>query len=316
MKLNELTSLKKKREPYVVHYIIIIILITITLIVLRIIFYFFQEGSTGFFLIDLLIRNRDLNFKTNYELMHNGILHYYEENPLINEVAVYLYFWYFIFYPFYIIPSEISLYIWDLLRFISTIYIAIKINKIIENRRDLLFFFLFSGIGYFSDMYLNNTNWLIQFFLYESYVQLEKNKKVFSGIFFTLALFKIILIVVPFILIIVKKIKVKDLFYYFLPLTLICIPYIIFPEYLLSMISNWLSSADTTSGLPILSFFLIIWRLIQPAHLMFISLIVIIMLVNIKDKEARKRFGSLIYTSVFVLWILVWLLILEIALFF
>ena len=233
MKSNELAFLREKRESYILIYVLIVIIITAVLIALRIIFYLFQEDSSGLFIIEVLMRNRDLNFKTNYDLMRNGVIHYYDYNPLINGTAIYLYFWYFIFYPFSIIPLEISLYIWDLLRFISTIFIAIKISNIIENRRELLIFFLFSGIGYLADMYLNNTNWLIQLFLYASYIQLDKDKKLLAGIFFTLATFKIILIIIPFIFIIIKKITARDLIYFFLPLLLICIPYIVFPEYFL-----------------------------------------------------------------------------------
>ena len=310
-----MTFVKDKRESYILVYLIIIILITSVLIAFRIIFYIFQVESTGVFFIDLLKRNRDLNFRTNYDLMHNGFIHYYEENPLTSEKSIYLYFWYFIFYPFYSIPLEVSLYIWDLLRIISTIYIVVKLKKLIENKRDLLYFLLFSGIGYFADMYLNNTNWLIQLLLFESYIQLEKDKKIFSGIFFTLATFKITLIVIPFIFILIKKIKMKDLIYYFSPLILICIPYIIFPGYFLSMISNWYSSAETSTGLPILNFFLIIWRLIQPAHLMYVSIIVVILIMNIKNEKERYRIKSLIYLSTFILWIFSWLILLELALF-
>jgi len=315
MRSNELTTTKEKRESYFLIYLIIVILITSVLIVLRIIFYVFQEGSTGSFFIDLLIRNRDLNFKTNYDLMNNGFLLYYEENPLTNEKAIYLYFWYFIFYPFYSLPLEVSVYIWDLLRFISTIYIAIKLKNIIETKRDLLYFFLLSGIGYFADMYLNNTNWLIQLLLLVSYTQLEKDNKIFSGIFFTLATFKITLIVIPFIFILIKKIKWKNLIYYLLPLILICLPYLIFPGYFLSMISNWYTSAETSTSFPILNFFLIIWRLIQPAQLMFVSIIVVILILNIQNEKKRDIISSLIYLSVFIIWILIWVILLELALF-
>jgi len=315
MRSNELTFVKDKRESYILIYLIIIIVITSVLIAFRIIFSIFQEESTGSFFIDLLIRNRDLNFKTNYDLMHNGFIHYYEENPLTNDKAIYLYFWYFIFYPFYSLPLEVSVYVWDLLRFISTIYVAIKLKKIIEDKRDLLFFLLFSGIGYFADMYLNNTNWLIQLLLYGSYIQLEKDKKVFSGILFTLATFKITLILIPFIFILIKKIKWKDLIYYLLPLILICLPYIIFPGYFLSMISNWYTSAEASTSLPILNFFLIIWRLIQPAQLMFVSILVVILILNIKNEKIKYRISSLIYLSVFIIWILIWVILLELALF-
>ncbi len=315
MNSNELTFSKEKRESYILMYILIIIFITAVLVALRIIFSFFQEESPGLFIIDLLMRNRDLNFKTNYNLMYNGIINYYGDNPFISEKAIYLYFWYFIFYPFYIIPIEISIYIWDLLRIISTIYIAINISKVIKNRRDLLFFFLFSGIGYFADMYLNNTNWIIQLFLYESYIQLEKNNKPLSGFFFTICTFKIILIIIPFIFILIKKIKGKDLIFYFLPFLVICIPYIIFPEYFSMMVSNWFLSIETTSGFSIISIFLIFWRVIQPAQLMFLSIILVIIIVNIKNENEKTRIGSLIYISVSILWVLIWLIFLGFALF-
>ena len=123
------------------------------------------------------------------------------------------------------------------------------------------------------------------------------------------------LIVIPFIFILIKKIKLKDLIYYFTPLILICIPYIIFPGYLLSMISNWYTSAETSTSFPILNFLLIIWRLIQPAHLMFVSIIVVILILNIQNEKKRYRIKSLIYLSVFILWILIWLILLELALF-
>lgn len=316
MKSNEKAFLREKRESYILIYVLIIIIITAVLIALRIIFNFFQEDSSGLLIIEILMQNRDLNFITNYNLMRNDIIHYYDYNPLLNGSAIYLYFWYFIFYPFSLVPLEISLYIWDLLRFIFTILIAFKFSKIIENRRELLFFFLFSGIGYLADMYLNNTNWLIQLFLYASYIQLNKGRKLLAGIFFSLATFKIILITIPFILIIIKKIRLRDLIYFFLPLILICIPYLVFPEYFLSMVSNWLRSVDTTSGFPILDFFLLIWRLIQPAHLMFISVLIVIIIVNIKNEEARPRISNLIFISVFVFWVLIWLVLLELALFF
>lgn len=315
MKLNGLAFTKEKRESYLLIYILLIILITAVLISLRIVFSYFQEESQGLFFIDLLMKNRDLNFKTNYDLMHNGIIQYYEDNPLTDETAIYLYFWYFIFYPFHIIPLEISLYLWDLLRFISTIYIAINIIKKIENRRNLLFFFLLSGIGYFADMYLNNTNWIIQLLLYESYIQLEKDRKLFSGFFFTLATFKITLIIIPFIFIIIKKIKVKNLIYYFIPFSIICIPYIIFPEYLLMMVSNWIQSVNTTSGSLIINIFLLFWRLIQPAHLMFLSVIIVIIIVNINNERVKKKFSSLIHITVFIFWVLIWLIFLGLALF-
>jgi hypothetical protein len=290
-------------------------MITAVLISLRIIFIYMQDYSSTSFFIDLLINNRDLNFKTNYKLMQNGIIHYYDDHALIDERAFYLYFWYFIFYPFYLLPLDISLYIWDLFRIISTIYIAIKISKIINTKRDLLFYFLLSSIGYIADMYLNNTNWIIQFFLYESYIQLDKNRKILSGIFLTLSMFKITLAIFPLLLIIIKKIKVKDLLYYLIPFTLICIPYLVFPNYLLMMVSNWFHGIDSVSGFSLVNIIFALWRLIQPAHLMFISFILVTIFLNIKEEKVRQKIGSWIYLFVFILWGFVWLILLELAIF-
>jgi len=143
---NVLVPLMKEKKKYSQIYIYLIILITVILTGLRIIFYFIsvETLSENNFLY-IIIRNRDLNFRTLYDLMDNGIIHFYRENPITQDKALYLYFWYFFFYPFYTIPFEISIYIWDLLRLFSTIYIATSINKITEDQREISFFFLGNG---------------------------------------------------------------------------------------------------------------------------------------------------------------------------
>ena len=145
--------------------ILIIVIISIVLTIFRVTFYFIAESTPENSFLYIMIKNRDLNFRTIYNLMDNGLFNYYKEHPLIEKKALYLYFWYFLFYPFHVIPFEISIYIWDLLRLISTIYIISNIKKITEDEKDILFFYLFCIIGYFADMYLNNTNWLIQLLL-------------------------------------------------------------------------------------------------------------------------------------------------------
>lgn len=296
-------------------YIIFVIITTLVLVCSRIVFYYFQDELSGFFFMDLLMRNRDLNFKTNYDLMHNGVFNYYEENPFLDEKAIYLYFWYFIFYPFNILPYEISLYLWDFLRLTSAIYISLKIVKITSNKRELYFFFLFSAIGYFTDMYLNNTNWLIQLLLIESFYQFQRKKKILSGILFSFAVFKVTLIVFPLILLIIKKIKMKDLVYFITPLIIICIPYFIFPEYLISMVSNWFEVSSTSTDISLINIFLKLWRLIQPAHLLYVSFITLIILLNISNEKIKDRIALYIYIFISVFWILIWVLILEFALF-
>ncbi|MFX0070397.1 MAG: hypothetical protein ACFFAO_04830 [Candidatus Hermodarchaeota archaeon] len=298
----------KERNIFYLPYVYCIVYITFVLTFLRIGFYFLHgDLSYSNFFIYIMEKNRDSNYRTIYDIMENGVFEYYKENPLIEGNAIYLYFWYFMFYPFYIIPFEISVYIWDLLRLATVIYIARNIEKITESKQDILFYFIFSGIGYFADMYLNNTNWVIQFLLFESYLQLKKDNMILSGILYSLSTYKVILVIFPFVLLIVKKIKMRDLMYYFIPLTILCLPYAFFPNYFMQMISNWNYSANLIPDAILLNIFLIYWRIIQTAHLLFISLIILIFLENIKDKKWKSNLRFFIYESVFIIWVLTWL---------
>ncbi|MFX1273423.1 MAG: hypothetical protein ACFFBP_15450 [Promethearchaeota archaeon] len=292
-------------------FLIIIIVITIILIILRIIFYFIQIVSPSdnlFFYV--LIRNRDLNFKTLYTLMDNGIFDIYKENPLTGDKMIYLYYWYFIFFPFYLIPLDISVYVWDVLRLFTTIYIVLNIEKITQNKEDMLFFFIFCSLGYFADMYLNNTNWLILLFLFFSYLQLKKERKLLSGFFFALAMFKTIIVIFPVSLIVIRKIKLKNILYYILPFVIFCIPYMINFNYFTQLVSNWLNITGELTDSIIVNFILIIWRLIQMPHLLFICLIVLIIIVNIKNDKWKRKISLFLYFSLFLIWILFWLMLL------
>ncbi len=185
----------------------------------------------------------------------------------------------------------------------------------ISDNRELYFFFLFSAIGYFTDMYLNNTNWLIQLLLIESFYQFQREKKILSGILFSFAVFKVTLILFPLILIIIKKLKVKHLAYFITPLILICIPYFIFPEYFISMVSNWFEVSNTSTNLSLINIFLKLWRLIQPAHLLYVSFITLIIILNISNEKIKDRIALIIYIFVSIFWVLIWVFILEFALF-
>ena len=66
----------KIKSAFSRRYIIFVIITTLFLFCLRIVFYYFQDELSGFFFMDLLMSNRDLNFKTNYDLMSNGVFHY------------------------------------------------------------------------------------------------------------------------------------------------------------------------------------------------------------------------------------------------
>ena len=69
----------------------------------------------------------------------------------------------------------------------------------------------------------------------------------------------------------------------------------IFPDYFFQMINNWFYSDEEVQG--ILIFDSIMWKALQPSHLMFIGLLLIIFLENITN-EARKNLYRIILISI------------------
>ena len=277
------------------YYIYGIIIGTIVLIILRIIFYF--DPSSRF------AELRDVDYRTLYDLMDGGLPNYYNQVSIGNFRGIYLYYWYFMFYPFYLMPINIGVYIWDALRLVSSIYVAKQIYKITENKKDLVAFFILSGVGFFADAYLNNTNWLLGLLLFLSYSELEKDRKWIAGILFAIAMYKINIIAFPIILLIVQKIKFKDIIYFIVPLAILCIPYVIFPEYFIQMFHNWTFIENT--GADQISLFmriyLISWQAFQTAQLMFMSLLVLYFLINVKDEKWRDRLRIIIVAFLLIL---------------
>ncbi len=287
-------NLINEKKPFLKLYLCVIISITITLLILRVVFSYISYSEFGKY--GDMIEARDVDFRILYALMRRGIFKYYNIDYILFQRALYLYHWYFIFFPFYLIPLDISVYIWDALRFISTIYIANNIYKITNKRSNVFYLFFFTGTGYFVDMYLNNTNWLITFLIFAAYLQVEEDRKWLAGILFALATFKVFVIFFPLILLISKKIKLKDLVYFIIPLIIICLPYIIFPEYLNQMLDNWLYNEDPSSEtFPFLiQTYLLSWQLFQTAQLMVWSFMFFIFLSSIKDEIWNKRYVILI----------------------
>jgi len=182
--------------------------------------------------------SKDMDFDILHKGFQNGLIDFYK--PVLDPWRpYYLYFWYFIFFPFGIIPLEIGVYIWDILRFIMASYVTIKVLKMSKNEIDKVIFRVLLITGYCIDGWYNGTNFLILFFLFQSYIFLENGNKWGFGLFSTLAIFKINAILFLPILLIIKRIKFRDLIYFLIPFSLICIPYIIFPDYLMQMIGNW-----------------------------------------------------------------------------
>ena len=288
------TMKQEEKSSIHLYFIYLFVIITITLIILRIFLYFFEIS-------EWIQDTKDLDFKILIEGMDNGLIDFYNPVAISDWPPYYLYFWYFIFYPIYIIPfnSIIGVYVWDILRLVLTILIIRESPKVFKNRKDLLIFYILSIIGYNIDAYYNNVNFLISFFLFYSFVFLEKDKKWISGILFTLSTFKITALLFLPVLLIARKIKCKDLLYYLVPFLIICVPYIIFPNYFLQMFSNWLHSDQGIQG--ILIFDSIMWKALQPSHLMFIGLLLIIFLENIKNED-RKNLYRLILVSIITLY--------------
>ena len=164
-------------------------------------------------------------------------------------------------------------------------------------------FFILSGVGFFADAYLNNTNWLLGLLLFLSYSELEKDRKWIAGILFAIAMYKINIIAFPIILLIVQKIKFKDIIYFIVPLAILCIPYVIFPEYFIQMFHNWTFIENT--GADQISLFmriyLISWQAFQTAQLMFMSLLVLYFLINVKDEKWRDRLRIIIVAFLLIL---------------
>ena len=289
--------------------VILLASLTIYLIIMRILINTFDASP-------LIEGSRDVDFKILLLGLKNGLENFYAPVAVPEGVPdwppYYLYFWYFIFYPMGLFPFEVSVYIWDILRLITSSYVVLKVFKIIKNRINLLFFYLTFTIGFFIDGWYNNCNFLIIFFLLFSYTSLEKDKMWLSGIFFALSTIKINSILFVPVLLILKKIKVKDLIYYVLPFTLLCLPYIIFPDYFLQMINNWTSSTPGIQGLTFLDS--IIWKAVQPSHLMFLGFILVIIFESLEKykKKERIRVPIMLTLSAFYTYMIIIVIILPI----
>ena len=244
----------------------------------------------------LLGDTRDVDFKILLLGLKNGLIDFYD--PVIVPEGVpdwppyYLYFWYFIFYPMGFIPFEIGVYVWDIIRLIISSYIVLKGFKIIKNRTNLLWFYFTILVGFIIDGWYNNCNFLLIFFLLLSYNSLENDNKWVSGIFFALSTIKINSVLFIPVLLLTKKIKFKDLIYYIVPFAVLSLPYIIFPDYLFQMLNNWSNSTPGIQGLTFLD--PIIWKAVQPSHLMFLGFMLILFFEHLLQYEKGLKIRTII----------------------
>ncbi len=279
----------EREFPFHKYFICFLAFITVLFIVFRILINVYD--------FPLLIEiSRDADFNILLRWFQNGLRDFYKNVEMSSGIpdmpTNYLYFWYFLFLPMRLIPIEVGVYIWDALRLISVSYVILKTNKIFENRKDLFIFYGLLTIGYIIDGWFNNVNFVILFFLYLSYSFLKDDEKLLSGIFFTLATFKINSILFLPVIIAARKIKYRDLIYYLVPFFIICLPYIIFPDFFLQMLNNMLSSDTNVQGLTILDSPL--WKALQPSHLMFISFLYIIFLESLTEGKRKKQIRIII----------------------
>ncbi|MHA1915308.1 MAG: glycosyltransferase 87 family protein [Promethearchaeota archaeon] len=285
-------------QDYLIHkyFIYLFAIISVSFIVLRIFLSFFEISPW-------IQATKDIDFKILLEGMKNGLVNFYDPITITGWPPYYLYFWYFLFFPIYIIPTNglVGVFVWDALRLILTIIVVKKSPTVFKNKKDLLIFYIFGIVGYSIDAYYNNVNFLIVFFLFYSLVYFERDQKWISGILFTLATFKITAILFLPVLLIIRKIKLKDLLYFVIPFAIMFIPYLIFPEYLLQMITNWGHSDSQIQGILIIDD--VIWKALQPSHLMFIGLILIIFLENIKIEKRRNQFRLILVSTITIYYI-------------
>ncbi|MFX1591816.1 MAG: glycosyltransferase family 87 protein [Promethearchaeota archaeon] len=272
-------------------FIYIIIIITIFLIILRIVFYFYSENVFAIL--------RDYDYRIFVYENSLGIIDFHKPG----EGTFYLYYWYYIFLPFSLIPTEIGVYIWDIARLIAVIYVFKNIDRISSEKKNIIVFLILSTIGYFADAYLNNSNWIVLLLLFLSYIELENDKKWISGILFVLTSYKLTPILFPIILLIVKKIKLKDILYYIIPLILICLPYIIFPPYFLGFLYNLtlIRGVDPATIPEFIKFLRVVVKAFQTGHVIFYSFMVIVFLENIKDPKRKKIFRIILFSFLLII---------------
>jgi hypothetical protein len=122
-------------------------LISVAIIITAIIFMIFKILFPYFDFPFFMEGPFDADFNILIDHMKGGLAHFYDEDKKV--AAIYLYYWYFIFLPFYIIPPQISVYLWDFLRLVTYLYVINNIHKISKKDFAIYTFILLSYIWIF-----------------------------------------------------------------------------------------------------------------------------------------------------------------------
>ncbi|MFO7795385.1 MAG: hypothetical protein ACQERB_17480 [Promethearchaeati archaeon] len=295
-------SQKRIDSKYINLVIIIILLITISVIIFRNLYIIFDFPT-------FLEYYTSEDFYILSEAQQEGLFNYYNTASK-SRMPLYLYYWYFIFFPFGIIPPYISIYFWEILRTGLSIFIVKNIYTISRDRNNFFVFLIPFIFGYIFDTILGNSNFLILFFLYLSYKYLDnsnfKNRIWIAGFFFGLACFKIYVIGMIPILLLTKKLDLKQLPKFISPFLLFLIPYILFPNYLFEFIGGAFGVASPDIVSKVFSCYLTFF---QPAPFLIFSFGFLIILEYISKKKYRFMvyltiilfFGLFIFNSMYII---------------
>ncbi len=283
---------EKRLALYFKIFATFIILISVALIIISVLDFFF-------YLTEDIEIHKDADYFLRLNELKDGLLNVYD--PTGKRFApIYLFHGFLIFYPFTFIPPIIGLFIWDALRIIAFLYVGKRVTEFTKNERILLIFYFLNLLGYFFDLYFNNSNFLILIFLFFSYKYLREGKMWLMGIFFALASYKFNVLLYPFILLLIKEIKLKDLKYIIIPFGVILLPYALYPPFAIQLFENMFVLEDNVgqiihinTGNMVLDFIFKIgmfsWQAFQLPHFVYYSLFILIILVRYHDKDYKIR---------------------------
>jgi hypothetical protein len=294
-------KIELNRHKWKIFNICVILVFYITIVIFRVIYWVNPSVFASAF-------PPDSDYLLRVDEIANGLFNLYGDVYSKETLCHYLYYWFFYFYPLTLLPSIIGFFIWDALRLVTFVYIILNIDKYIKNDKNFLIWEGITFTAFYFDQYLNNTNFLIFFFLFMSYKMLLEDKKVFASIFFFLAVFKINAMLYLVVILVNKRISIKELIvYYIAPFAVIMIPYIIFPDYLFQWLSNLGFFYSEIPEEPSLfnifrTLVIILWKLFQFAQWMFYGFIFAIF---IEDQKKERQTSLILVLALFFLVLLV-----------
>jgi hypothetical protein len=123
------------------------------------------------------------------------------------------------------------------------------------------------------------------------------------GIFFALASYKFNVLIYPFILLVIKDIKITDLKYIIIPFGVILLPYALYPPFAIQLFENMFVLENNVGEVVVidtgniildfvLKFGMFIWQAFQLPHFVYYSFFILIILVRFYDEDLIKEEGD------------------------